>query len=266
VNFALERALSVTVAGTVSEQGGGPLAGITVTLVQNRTSNRTLVATDSTGRYRLSMDPGPEPSDYTLVVAPPGFAEIKLVLAIPNGGTVEEDVVLARLGTLTGLVTDGSSAPAGPVAGATVHAGGVAATSDAAGRYQMALAPGSTVVTVEAGGFEHEVVTITVTPGDVTNQDFVLVKASAALTGTVFDGDSGDPIFDAFVVVAGAPSGVRTDSVGSYSVSGIPAGSARVTVGAQGHATDRSLVQFTADGTVTMDYFLASDHPDPHPA
>jgi hypothetical protein len=265
VNVALARALPVTVAGTVSEQGGGPMAGITVTLVQNRTSNRTLMATDSTGSYRLSMDSGPKPSDYTLVVAPPGFAEVKLVLAIANGATVEENVVLARLGTLTGVVTDGSSAPARPVGGATVRAGGVAATSDAAGLYQFALAPGSTAVTVEAGGYEAEAVTITVTPGDATHKDFVLVKASATLTGTVFDGDSGDPIFDAFVAVAGAPPAVRTELDGSFSVSGIPAGSAWVAVGAQGHATDRSSVSFTAHETVTMNYFLASDHPDPFP-
>ena len=107
--------------------------------------------------------------------------------------------------------------------------------------------------------------TITVAPGGETDQDFVLVEASAALTGTVFDGNSGDPLLDAYVIVAGARSGVRTDFDGSYNVPRIPAGSAAVTVRAQGHATERSSVHFTAHETVSMDYYLASDHPDPHP-
>jgi Carboxypeptidase regulatory-like domain len=265
VNLALELALPLTVVGTISDEGHAPIEGAAVTLIQNRTSNRTSTATDSEGGYRLTMDPGGQPSDYTLVVAQPGYTGDELVLAIPNGATVREDVSLARLGSLTGLVTDGSSTPAVPVTNATVQAGMVAAMSDGAGRYQLQLAPGLSVVTVQANGFENDHVTITIASGNVTNQDFVLVEASATLTGAVFDGDSGDPLADAFVNVDGAQSGGRTDFDGSYTVSGIPAGSATVTIFAQRHARERHSVDFTAHETVSMNYYLASDHPDPHP-
>ena len=264
LNFALELALPLTVVGTVSDEGHTPIDGATVTLIQNRTSNRTSIATDGEGGYRLTMDPGPQPSDYTLVVAQPGYTGDELVLAIPNGATVREDVSLARLGSLTGLVTD-SSTPAVPVANATVQVGIVAATTDGAGRYQLELAPGSSVVTVQADGFEHDHVTITVVPGNVTNQDFVLVEASAALTGAIFDGYSGDPLANAYISVDGARSGVHTDLDGSYTVSGIPAGSATVRILAQRHSSERHSVDFTAHETVSMNYYLASDHPDPHP-
>jgi Carboxypeptidase regulatory-like domain len=265
VNLALALALPIAVAGTVSGEGGEPIEGAAVTLIEDRTSNRSSAATDGAGSYGLSMDPGPKPSDYTFLVAQPGYAGLELALAIPNGATVRKDVVLARLGSLTGVITDGSSAPAAPVARATVQAGDVSTTSDDAGRYGLELAPGPTVITVKAGGFENEVGTITVAPGEVTNKDFVLAEASAAFTGTVFDGNSGDPLPNAFVTVDGARSSEHTDFDGRYDIPRIPAGRAAVTVHAQGHATERSSVVFTAHETVSMNYYLASDHPDPHP-
>lgn len=263
--FALQATLPFTIAGTASDGDRVPIAGAEVTLIQDESGHRSFAVTGGDGAYRLSQDPGIYTGDYTLMVTQPGYTQGEVVLTIPNGATITENFVLAALGSLTGLVTDGSRTPAAPVAGATVHAGATAVTSDAAGRYQAQVAPGPTAVSVSAEGFEVQAVTVTVGPGDVTNQDFVLVEASATLMGTVFDGNSGNPLHGARVIVAGARSGAPTQFDGSYTVPGIPAGSASVTVTAQGHVTEQSSVDFTAHESVSMNYYLASGHPDPHP-
>jgi large repetitive protein len=264
-DFVLWATLPFTITGTVSDSGGAAIAGAKVTLIQNGTSTQTSVVAGDDGAYRLSGDPGIYVGDYTLLVTQPGYTQSELVLTIPNGATLTENFVLMALGSLSGLVTDGGRTPAAPIAGAEVHAEGAVATTDASGHYEAQVAPGSMPVSISAGGFEVQGTTVTVAPGGVTNQDFVLVEASATLAGTVFDGSSGEPIHGAVVFVAGAKAAGHTQFDGSYTVPGIPAGSASVSVTAQGRVTERSSIVFAAHQSVSMNYYLASDHPDPHP-
>ncbi len=255
-----------TVRGTVTDPVHAPLPGVAVTLIENGLdSRRTATTTDGGGAYSVTMDPGFYTGDYTLVATLPGYAGSEsTVPSIPNGATVTGDVVLVELGSMTGLVMDGSVTPPVPVAGAWVAAGTVTAESDATGRYALQVPAGPTAVTVAADGFERAKVTSTVPPGGAVNEDFALVEASATLTGTVSDGATGDALHDAFVRVDGA-RGVHSGFDGEYTVSRIPAGPARLTVTAPGYRPDNSTVEFTAHGTVARTIFLATVHPNPHP-
>jgi hypothetical protein len=265
VNFALDPTLPFTVLGTVSDPGNTPIPGVTLTLFQNGPPDtRIFAVTDSAGNFRLSMDPGIYSGDYTLLANHPGYTSGQLVITIPNGATLPESFVLAKVGSLTGTVTDGGTPPAVPVAGGAVQAGPDTGVSDATGHYQLETAPGPTIVTVRADGFENSAATIDIAAGGVTNHDFALVTASATLTGSVYDGNTGDPIHEAFVSVTGGRSTATTGFDGSYTISRIPAGHAQVIVNAHGHPSLTSTLDFTAHETVTRNYTLASSHPNPH--
>ena len=264
IDFALEKTLPFTVSGAVTDPSRAPIAGASVTLIQNGDDSRIVTTTDAAGGYRLSQDPGEYTGDYTLMATHPGYTVGESVITIPNGATVPEDFVLARLGSLTGLVTDPGQTPARPVPNATLQAGTVVASSDASGSYRMVLAPGPTAVTVSANGFEGQTVTVVVA-GDTTNHDFALVEATAILTGTVLDGESQEPLFNATVAVDGARTIGHTDSDGAYTVLGVPAGHARVTARAPHYLSMETGIDFAAHQTVSQTLELFNHPPDPHP-
>jgi hypothetical protein len=137
-----------------------------------------------------------------------------------------EAFVLLAFGTLTGLITDASATPATPIVGAQVTAGPASAASDATGRYTLQLAPGRVSVRVAALGYEFAAASVTVAPAGTAEQDFTLEKASATLTGTVLDGNTGLGVRHAFVRVDGA-RGVQASPDGAYTLSPVPAGPAR---------------------------------------
>jgi protocatechuate 3,4-dioxygenase beta subunit len=266
VDVALELTRPFTIRGTVSEPGQGPVAEAAVSVVQNGLDQRRAsTITDSAGDYDLTMDPGPYTGDYTLTATHPGYTVATEVLTIPNGSTLDENLVLAKLCSLTGLITDTGTTPPAPVVSATVHAGAVTTQSDSGGRYELELAPGPTLVTVDVDGFEHSAVTVAAVAGGALTHDFALVEATATLTGTVSDGSSGNPLHGAFIRVDGGLSGMRTDWDGSYTISRIPAGPTHVTIAAPGYRTEQSPLAVDAHETTTMNYYLAPNHPDPHP-
>ncbi len=151
-----------------------------------------------------------------------------------------------------------------PVAGAQVTAGPASATSDATGRYTLPLAPGNVSVRVAAAGYEFATASVTVTPAGTAEQDFTLEKASATLTGTVLDGNTGLGVRHASVRVDGAAS-VQASPDGAYTLSRGPAGPARVVATAQGHRAETVPVQIVAHDTVSLNIYLAASGPNPHP-
>jgi hypothetical protein len=147
------------------------------------------------------------------------------------------------------------------VQGAVVSAGGLQAYTDANGRYTLnGLNPGQMDVTLTAAGFDPMQVTVTIVSGATTTQNFVLMAGSAAMTGSVTDADTGDPL--AAIVRAGNLS-TQTADDGSYTLSGIPAGQSNVSASAKGHQTEHTMVQFTAQQTIQMDFSLPSTHKRP---
>ncbi len=254
-----------TVRGTVTDQAHAPLPGVSVTLVGEPGPIWQRTTTESTGAYSLTLDPGQYTGAYGLYAQLAGYADGYVELAsIPNGATLIEPFVLLALGTLTGLITDASVTPATPIVGAQVTAGPVSAASDATGRYTLPLAPGSVSVRVAALGYEFVAASVTVAPAGTAEQDFTLEKASATLTGTVLDANTGLGVRHAFVRVDGA-NGVQASPDGAYTLSRVPAGPARVVATAQGYRAETIPVEIVAHDTVSMNIYLAASGPNPHP-
>jgi protocatechuate 3,4-dioxygenase beta subunit len=111
-NFVLERTRPFTVAGKVTDSNGKPISQSIITLVENSAIPGILkVQTVSTGRYSITMNPGPYVGDYTISVAKAGYASSSITITIPNGATIVENFSIAAQGSVTGRVTDSNGAP-----------------------------------------------------------------------------------------------------------------------------------------------------------
>ena len=99
---------TTVLSGTLTDQLGGVLPDITVTLTDPATKATHEVRSDRTGRYEFVGLPSGE---YTLGIVQPGFAPVDQRIALA-GATLRQDLSL-RLGTVqeTIFVVDGPPAP-----------------------------------------------------------------------------------------------------------------------------------------------------------
>jgi hypothetical protein len=248
--------LPFTVSGRVTDSSGPAIPGATVAFYQS--GDKT--TTDASGNYSISMTPSSADGNYTLIASAPGYAPSSITLTILSGANITQNFVLARLGSLTGLVIDAGKTPITPIPGATVSIGTLSAVSDPSGAYTLGeLNPGMNTVTVSATGFETAVLAVTIVSGAVTTLNVSLSEASAILTGTVTEEDTGMGLPATIGIARVATGFAGLDGV--YRISGIPAGQQQVTVSALKHVSQTTLVQFSAHQTVTMDFALFSTHP-----
>ncbi|MCA2982081.1 MAG: carboxypeptidase regulatory-like domain-containing protein [Myxococcaceae bacterium] len=128
--FGLRVAPKVRLTGTVTGAGGGPIEGVTVTLASAAT------ATDARGVFVLDdLAPGP----FGGAALKAGYEREDFSVTLVEG-TNRKDLVLrtatcATCARLTGLVLDADTGAA--LAGATVAAGGMLATTSASGSYAL---------------------------------------------------------------------------------------------------------------------------------
>lgn len=262
-NLELTASKAFTVRGTVTDQTGAPLSGVAVTLIEDAGNLRLSATTAANGAYNFSQDPGVYTGGYTLSAELAGHTRAQLAIpTISNGATVLQNITLTALAVLTGLITDATTKA--PLAGAQVTAGAAAAVSDATGHYTVQVAPGSVSINVAANGFEVGTASVAVAPASTVERDIALVEASATVTGTVLDTGTELGVRGAFVRVTGA-TGVQSSVGGGYTISRVPAGPAQIVASAPGYGTETVPVQVVAHETLSVNIYLASARPNPHP-
>ncbi len=158
------------VAGTVTDESGARLAGVTVTAAGQTAT------TGADGGYRLLLEPG----DHTVRFARAGSTPVERPVTVAAGGTLTLDATLADsgLGAVRGTVTSGRDGA--PVAGAQVAVTGteLTATTDAAGTYVLADVPGGTYeLRVSAAGHFSATAAVTVAAGQESVADVELAPA-----------------------------------------------------------------------------------------
>lgn len=169
----------------------------------------------------------------------------------------------ARTTTLGGVVTDIDSGA--PIAGAIVVATGTGgqgtftATTDAAGRYSMAMTGGTFNITCTAAGYSPYTRTgFAVKSGRANTLDIKLVSIKGALTGVVTDLDTGMPL-DGAMVTASPGGSVTTDGAGRYLLSDVPGGEVTVLAAKSGYVDFASgPVVITGGQTTTYDIAMTS--------
>jgi RNA polymerase sigma factor (sigma-70 family) len=241
--FVLDAA-GTTLRGSISDVGGGPIAGATIWLTQPQLPDVMFVTrSDASGGYELRVHPGA----YTLLLRHPDYTLDVRPIAIGTSAA-REDFALLPAASIEGVVVDTSGAP---VPAARIHFAPTAAdspwllassyggmlphVSDASGRFVIrGVPPGSvklsartaTLVTAEPTVVD---VALAETKANVT----VTVGAARTISGFIVDGKQGL----AGVRVAAMreqtpvalPVVTATDSAGHFELAGLAAGSYRIT-------------------------------------
>jgi hypothetical protein len=107
---------------------------------------------------------------------------------------------------------------------------------------------------VSAFGFDTDPETVTILSGTGVTRNFILVRGSAVITGTVTDGEEEGPLSGVIVHVGTVST--KTDADGNYTFSNIPAGQVRVTARAKRYQSEHSVVQLSDHQTVHLDFQL----------
>lgn len=168
--------------------------------------------------------------------------------------------LVATGGTLSGAISDDETGQ--PIGGATVSAFNgqrtFSAVTDADGAYNLFLAEGSYVVTVEAFGYEVAVASdVTIVADETTTLSLALTPLPRfVVSGVVTAAESGDPLERATVVAIGTPvPPAVTDADGAYELE-LPLGSYTLRA-AQGGCSESAFTEIELFEPLTVDFALS---------
>jgi N-acetylneuraminic acid mutarotase len=182
-------------------------------------------------------------------------------LGTPNGVTA---FAAGPHGDIVGTITD--SATNAPIPGAQVTAGSGTATTDANGKYDLTLAPGTYTVTASAFGYASASATgVVLADGATVTENLALaVVPRSTISGTVTDGSGHHWPLYAKITIDGVPGGpIFTDPfTGGYAVT-LPRGATytmHVTANYPGYAAVTATVALgTTDKVADIAVPVAAD-------
>ncbi len=249
--------LTADLSGIVRSDTGAALAGA---LLSVGTSS---VLTDSAGGYALA---GLDAGEATIQVVRSGYQTISTPVSFLAGQHYRFSPTMYRTGatppssaTLRGGIVDSETSQ--PVANAIVAIGSSTVTTANNGRFEITgLAVGAFSLSVHADGFQALTATGTLANGinDVGAIPLVRIPATSTLDGLVSDGDSGDPLIGATLVVVGQERTATTGSDGRYVIDGIEGTRFDLLVTAPGYLSGHFDVALPQPGHATFDLQLLS--------
>jgi len=209
--------------------------------------------TGDDGVYTLNDVPA---GQQTLSASADGFAPAQVTVNVISGQVLTQNITLLPLkGTIRGVVINAVNNQ--PIAGATIEIKGtsISATSGGDGAYVLSNAPvGSQTVTASASNFDATQATVTVVADLTVTQDFFLTPAVGAITGTVRNATTNQPIAGVTVGVGGVTT--ITGGNGVYSLNNIPVGAQTLSATATGFTPASVSVTVLAGQTVNQDIAL----------
>lgn len=238
VDFQIRDIVPTSVSGTVRDDDGNPLSGVTVTLTDEDGTSVT-ATTNSTGGYLFDTL---QPGTYELEAeTPDGYRPIDapgqvVVPADSEEPITDQDFIFAEHPAISGQVTAGGAPVAGVPVTATGSDGSEYTTfTDTDGAYRLqGLPPDDYTVSVTPpepylpGGPESQDVTLG--DDDLMDVDFELIRPGS-IAGVVRE-VGGDPVAGVAVLVDG-PGGqvaLTSDDEGGYAVGGLLPGTYQLTV------------------------------------
>ncbi len=279
-DFTVRDIVPVAVSGRVTDAGGDPVAGVSVSVDGQTTT------TDEDGRYLFDqVSVGTHtatittPDGYTLTASPPPFS-----VPIGSEDPIENvDFQVAENPSLSGAVRANGTGVSGVTVTATGPGGVVlSAVTDGSGGYVFpGLPAGDYDVTITTPGGYVATTPVTrneqVAAADVENVDFELARLGA-LDGTVRT-DGGAPVAGVVIDVVGPAGSVQltTDTDGVFGLGALPPGTYTLTVvppsgnTVVGAATRTVVITAAGEAVVEQDFTLAaivvppSPSPDPAP-
>ncbi|MDQ0115006.1 carboxypeptidase regulatory-like domain-containing protein [Paenibacillus harenae] len=255
-----------SVAGTITNAGGLPLAGVFVEALDNRNNVLSTTITSASGQYAInSLAPS---TNDRLRISSPGFVTLIIGFQVTAGQTTTVNATLSdTAGSIAGTITDAASGlPIDAVSIRVFISEGIAlqsTLSDAGGNYAIpSLSPGSYSVVIAAEGYASRTVGAYVNSGVVTPNSVSLEMLAGAITGTVTD-LPGTPLPDVVIrvfqnnIIVGR---VATDGTGSYMLGNLASGNYVVSARAEGFGGEQ-LGAFINPGGVTIVNFHLPPNP-----
>ncbi|CAH0235619.1 Serine-aspartate repeat-containing protein F [Microbacterium oxydans] len=272
-DFEVRDIIPVAVSGQVVDDGGTPIAGVSVTIDGQTTTTgadgRYLFDQIAVGTHTATIT---APPGFTITSAPPEFE-------VPDGSEepIEDvDFVLAENPTLSGTVTSNGTGVAGVTVTATSPGGTLTTVTDGTGGYTFPRLP--------AGDYDIAITTPDgyvvdgpstrpeqVAADDVTDVDFALARLGA-FSGTVTT-DDGGPFGGVTIEVTGpgGPQQLTTDADGAFGLGSLEPGTYTLTVvppddtTVVGTATRTLTITAAGEAIVDLDFVLAADEVVPTP-
>ncbi|RMF67838.1 MAG: hypothetical protein D6743_04265, partial [Calditrichaeota bacterium] len=223
VNIVLQPLASI-VTGTVTEVGGAPIAGASVTAVSDTVFSEV---TDSTGAFELCLTAG----IFRITAEQPGYLSADTTLVISDGDSIGglRFVLRDNFARLSGTVFDQDQVPVPQAAVTLKNANQVLTdTTDATGRYQFArIVPGLSTITPGKPGFYGESTTQFLPGQQDATLDLVLFPANGTISGAVRDARDSTAIAAVTIRAEFSRGGsdffsTETDSAGLYTLSNLP--------------------------------------------
>jgi hypothetical protein len=189
-----------------------------------------------------------------------GFQFLSTAGTVLDSGTIP----CQGTGTLTGTVSDGSTGaalsgvnvaysgtgPAGPVSGT--------ATTNASGQYTVSgIAVTSYTVTASLANYATQSATVTVGGGKTAIQNFALQSNPGAVSGTVSDAGTAQPIGGALISDSVSGLTATTSSTGQYTLANLAEGSHSLSVTASGYVSQSKTVSVAAGSTTNQNFTLS---------
>ncbi|MCX4097012.1 MFS transporter [Nocardia sp. alder85J] len=212
--------------GHIRHDGGAPVTGVVLTLIDPRGHQIARSTTGHDGRYRIEA---PAPGDYVLIAAAHGHQPVATAIAL-GGRPHPIDLTLPDAGELTGTVhrvDTGDPVPAATVTLTNPH-GDVVGTATTApdGSFTCRSVPsGAHTIVVTAERLRPAATTVTVPESGLLHHDIDL-EPLAVLGGVVRA--EGRTVPDAQVTILDTTGNrvatARTDDDGRYQVPHLPAG------------------------------------------
>ena len=249
------------IKGTVTDAANGqPLEGAAIT-VTGSFSGSTVTGIDGSFIF-TNVTPG----TVTITASKTGYYSITGTGTIGAGGILFFNPQLstqpptATTGNLTGKVFDGSTNK--PIQGATIaFSGGPSTTTDALGVFHIKdITPGTYQVTIPATGYISQIYQVMIIVGVTTDMQTIYLSPaplSTTVTGKVTDASTGNPIAGADVIVVGTTLSAKTDSNGTYTITGINLLEFDLKASAAGYDSLMFIMSTAAYGTYTVDFSLA---------
>jgi hypothetical protein len=247
-NFSLSTAPQVgAIAGKVLNASGTALTGVSVAYSGGS------ALTDANGNYTLT---NVATGTQSLTASLTGYVNASQNVSVTANQTSTLNFTLtASTGSVTGTVTNAANGSA--LTGATVSYSSGSTTTASNGTFLISnVAPGTQIFTVSLAGYNPASQAATVVGGSITTLNVALSASTGNITGKITNASNGFGLSGATITVAGMTA--TSASNGTYTVSGVVAGTYTMTVKLSGWTTQTATVTVISGTTVTKNVPLAT--------
>ncbi|GEM_PF-1523684 len=222
------------------------------------------ITTDSFGKYVFE---NVLPGEYVIKAEKAGFDTTSVSVTVFAGKVAEADIYLtetdtaasATTGSIVGLVKDSQTLY--PLTGAviTTNPSTSSVVTNENGSYKFEnVEPGDYTVQISKAGYQDATAKVTVTAGESTRADFILVSETGSIDGVVLDAFTLQPIEGVNIQTIPATVSITTDSLGRYTLSNLPPASYSINASVAGYQNTTLDVVVTAGNVTHADISMTS--------